>query len=173
MSGTPVDEGSQSDKRSIPLSTKRRTWIKNIRKPERLPQAMKEAERYARTNCPGIETRSLSSSYNCVGMVFGSRRTIIEPEEIPTIFKDDEYYPVAQRGQIRIGDLVVYKKSATAVDIDHIGLIVEIVPQLEKAEVRVRVLSQWGFDGEYLHDEDNVPLMIGKHREYYSERMVP
>src|ERR1700690_211292 len=150
MLGTPIDEGSQHDKNSIELSTKQRTWIYNVRRPERSPLSMQEAEKFAHKNCPNIKTRSLSSTYNCVGMIFASRRTAIDPDQLPKIFNDDEYVRVLNRSELMVGDLVAYKKSPIAKDVDHIGLIIKIDFQISPPDVKILVLSQWGFDGEYI-----------------------
>lgn len=170
MFGTPINPGSREDKASIDLATKQGRWIKNVRKMERSPQSMQVAEQYMHKNCPDIETRSLSSSYNCVGMVVASRRVVVEPDELPKILSDDEYRLVRERSKLKVGDLVIYKKSRTSNEIDHIGVIIGLEKFPQTAEIKIRVLSQWGFDGEYIHDELNVPSLYGKHLEYYSER---
>ena len=170
MSGILIDQGSEHDKASIALATKQGRRINNLRRQERHPQSMQDAEQYMQKNCPGIETRSLSSSYNCVGMVFAARRVVIEPDLIPMIFLDDEYHRVFERSRLQIGDLIIYKKSQVAGEIDHIGVIVNVELLLKSAEIKIQVLSQWGFEGEYLHDEENVPPHYGRYREYYSER---
>lgn len=172
MAGILIGEGSKNDKNSIQLSTKRGRWIDNIKKKERLPDAMLEAEKYAHKNCPGIVTRSLSSSYNCVGMVFAARRVAVDPDQLVKIFSDDEYERVYDRSKVQVGDIVVYKKDRNSIEIEHVGVIIKVESDFTAGEIRIQVLSQWGFDGEYLHYEDNVPALFGNYREYYSERKL-
>jgi len=173
MFGLPIDEGSEHDNQSIKLSTKKGRWINNVRRNERAPLAMKAAEDFTHKNCPGIITRSLSSSYNCVGMVFSSRRTWIDPDQLQKIFYDDEYIRISEKSRLMVGDLVIYKSNSKSKDCDHIGIIIQIVPQPGEQDFKILVLSQLGADGEYIHEEDNVPPHIGNFREYFSERKMP
>ena len=167
-----MDEGSQNDKASILLSTKKRRWIRNVRMQERLPEAMRVAERIWHAKCPGITTRSLSATYNCFGMVFASRRTwIMGPEELDQILNDDGYRRVNHRGEIMTGDIIVYRHRPND-EITHVGVIVDIDFQPDIADLKLTVMSQWGRDGEYIHLETNVPKEYGQHREYYTERRV-
>ena len=55
-------------------------------------------------------------------------------------------------------------------DITHVGLIVAKERNIVEADWIIRVLSKWGMDGEYLHDERDVPSLLGTSRQYYSER---
>jgi len=94
------------------------------------------------------QLRSLRSTYNCVGMVFANRRTFIEPEEIPMILQDDEYIEV-RPDDLMPGDVVLYKDPKTE-DIKHVGLVLAAEMMFETK--KIRVLSQFGRDGEYIHD---------------------
>jgi hypothetical protein len=92
-------------------------------------------------------------------MVFANRRTFIEPEEIPTILQDDEYIEVGRDADIMPGDIVVYKNPVTD-DIIHVGVVqaAEVMFEMKK----IRVLSQFGRDGEYIHDVHDVPDVYGR-----------
>ncbi|MCH8877874.1 MAG: hypothetical protein IIA89_13815 [Chloroflexi bacterium] len=169
MSGIPIDEGSEQDVRSLKLSSKTGNWIRNVRKIARPPAAMVDAESYAHAQCPGIATRSLSSTYNCAGLVFASRRTVILMGELNRVLREDEFRPVTQKAQLKPGDLVTYKVRLDG-EVRHIGVVMSTTPNPEAAEVDVTVLSQWGYDGEYIHDEENVPVLFGQIREYFTER---
>jgi hypothetical protein len=170
MSGVIIDGGGLEDKLSIRLSTKENHWIKNVRRIERTPEAMKVAEEYSHANTPGIQTRSLASSYNCIGMVFGSRRTVIEPDQLEIIFKDDNYYEILEKSLLKVGDLITYQSDKDG-EIDHVGIIVNIRDDLSSAERHLEILSQFGFDGEYFHDEYCIPPFYGKFVRYFSERI--
>lgn len=79
----------------IPLSTKLGTWIENDGPGlERPRQAMKEAERFAKKGRISVESRSLSATYNCVGMVLASRRAVVSPDRALTSVRS----PGAQNG---------------------------------------------------------------------------
>jgi len=164
-----LDEGGENDNRSIPLATKQGNWIRNVRKPEHLPGRLRSAAKALCGAFPNIRLRSLSATYNCVGMVFAARRTWVEPEEIDLIRRDDEYIRVERPV---VGDLVVYRRSADG-GICHIGQVVEIERDVQTAHHRATVLSQWGQDGEYLHDIADVPELYGSQREFWTERRNP
>jgi len=104
--------GGQADPNSVLLSTRKRIWIRNRQYPERHPERMRVAEQYCKNRVPEpIETRSLSAIYNCFGLVFASRRTALEREDIDRILDEDAYTFVARRADVREGDIIVYRKS--------------------------------------------------------------
>jgi hypothetical protein len=163
---TIIGEGGQSDKATIALSTSKNRRIPNQRMPERSPQSMYAAKQlHARGS---RQLRSLRSTYNCVGMVFANRRTFIEPEEIPMILQDDEYAEIVRTDDLMPGDVVLYKDPKTD-DIKHVGLVLAAEVMFETK--RIRVLSQFGRDGEYVHDLDDVPNFYGNMVvKFYSEK---
>ncbi len=170
--GVLIDEGSPQDCHSIQLVTRERRWIRNVRLPELPPERMKAAERTCHGSHPMIITRSLSATYNCFGMVFASRRTAITaPQELGHILHDDGYRRVSTRAEVKVGDVVVYRHAPGA-EIAHVGIVIHVEHRLGQADVTITVLSQWGRDGEYIHNEADVPEVYGEHREYYSERRV-
>lgn len=100
--------------------------------------------------------------YNCVGLVFASRRAFIDPEHIPKILSDDGYIKV-QRSSVNVGDIVVYTNDEN--EPIHIGVIVSIYAF---GEIRtLNVLSKWGRDAEFIHDERNVVSYLGKPTSYW------
>lgn len=162
---TIIGEGGSSDKASIALSTSKNRRIPNQRMPERSPQSMYAAKQLHAKG--SRQLRSLRSTYNCVGMVFANRRTFIEPEQIPIILQDDEYTEVVKEDDLMPGDVVLYEDPQTG-DIQHVGLVLasEVMFQTKK----IRVLSQFGRDGEYIHDLHDVPNFYGKTVvKFYSE----
>jgi len=165
--------GGASDKASVQLATKKGNWIRNARRQERPPVALRAAEKKWRTRFPGLSTRSLSATYNCYGMVFANRRTmILFEEDVQVILDDDGYRKLPDRSAAIVGDVIVYRKAPKRV-IEHAGLIIDIRKIHKDSGTEIIVLSQWGGEGEYLHREDHVPEEIfGQHREYYSERII-
>ena len=121
--------------------------------------------------CPEAILRSLDSTYNCVGLIFASRRTNVETDELSWIMSDDGYKEVSE-DQVVVGDLVVYRhdKGKPA---NHVGIIVEIMPKIATAQRKYRILSQWGSNGEYLHEAAEVPTgWYGTHLDYFTHRVT-
>ena len=110
------------------------------------------------------QIRSTSAyPYNCVGMIFASRRAWIEIDYIYDILREDGYREI-EPNAVMIGDIVLYKRGD---ENTHVGLIVEIDRELGDS---IRVLSKWGMDGEFLHFMPNVPEIFGRPAEFWTER---
>ena len=118
---------------------------------------------------PNARARSLSSMYNCMGMVFATRRTWVEPENLRMILEDDGYRKVLNESELQAGDVVVYRDDYG--EVSHVGIVTEVRPNLAEATREVFVLSQWGQDGEYFHRADDVNPQLGKPSEYWTERV--
>lgn len=161
-----IGAGSPSDRASIPLSTKQGNRIPNFRKHNRRPESLLEAKRIWTDRFPNIRNRSLDATYNCVGLVFAFRRVWVEDDHLPWLLPEEDYDAVARP---EVGDLVVYSdKSKT---MRHVGIVVNVTPNVGNAEWEVTVLSQWGQDGEYIHRLRDVPLEhFGNNICFYSER---
>ncbi len=95
-----------------------------------------------------------------MGMVFANRRTCIEPEHFSMIASDDGYRQVQRQAEAVPGDVVAYRGGKSG-QVEHVGLIVEVDLKVADASVSIRVLSQFGADGEYFHQADDVPLQLG------------
>ena len=83
------------------------------------------------------------------------------------ILEDDGYYEISPV-EVVPGDIVVYSKPPVV--ISHVALAVSNVPELSDGSSNIRVLSQWGRDGEYFHDYRDVPYWLGTPVKFYSER---
>ena len=64
--------------------------------------------------------------------------------------------------------LVVYETAPG--DISHVAVVVSNDPNLQDGTSRIGVLSQWGSDGEYLHDYQDVHPSLGQPVRFYTER---
>ena len=117
---------------------------------------------------PNVRPRALSSEYNCVGMVFASRRTWVEDYHVEFILREDGYRVVSQLHDVMEGDIVVYRDDEGRVS--HVGLVISAVPEVASGRLAITVLSQWGADGEYLHDIGDVHPNLGKPSEFWTER---
>jgi hypothetical protein len=115
---------------------------------------------------PTLRLRSLLGPYNCVGLVFGSRRTAMEPEHIRRILRDDGYRKI-ERAEAHLGDLVVYHTGDRSAP-THIGVV--FAKPVAETDPSLTILSKWGHDPEYLHDLRDVPELFGHVHEFYTER---
>jgi hypothetical protein len=160
-------EGGPADNTSISVATSKNRRIPNKRMSERAPESRFAARQLHEKG--SRQLRSLRSDYNCVGMVFANRRTFIEPDHIPMILEDDQYAEV-EPTTVTPGDVVVYKHAKTA-DIIHVGMVISVEGMFETK--KIRVLSQFGRDGEYFHDATDIPEMYTAHGppiiKFYSE----
>lgn len=151
---------------TLKLETKSRRTIENqlsIESPRNVLQA--RFDEY-RKKYIGVRFRSITHTYNCVGMVFGSRRTQIDPKLAEWIMSEDGYDRVPP-DRVEPGDLVVYRLDSG--ELTHVGIVVE--KQAVGSVPVVKVLSKWGWDGpECVHDEREVPGTFGHAWEYYRER---
>ena len=118
---------------------------------------------------PSLEVRSRSSIYNCFGMVFASRRTWVRAEDVPTILSDDGYRPTT-RNESEYGDIVLYRDGGSR--ILHVALVIRRKARLASASFQITVLSQWGRDGEFFHDLDDVMPNLGKPSDFWTDREV-
>jgi hypothetical protein len=101
-----------------------------------------------------------------MGLVFGSRRTCIDCDCAEWILKEDGFRLVSEREVPKIGDIVIYRRGDQAVS--HLGWLVGI-DGIGDMRI-VRVLSKWGFVGEYFHPIDHVPSVYGVPSEYWTDR---
>ncbi|MEW5988522.1 MAG: hypothetical protein AB1791_17985 [Chloroflexota bacterium] len=86
------------------------------------------------------------------------------------ILGEDGYHQVKDPPDANIGDIVVYR--AGDGDASHVGIIIHIEPVIGRTPGDVYVLSKWGQEGEYIHLLDEVPSLLGKPAEFWSDRKV-
>jgi hypothetical protein len=166
-----IGRGSEQDRAALHLWTMgNRSYIANERPDdEKAPEALQAALKLVQGISPTAKCRSLTAMYNCVGMVFASRRTFVDSDHLDTILRDDGYRQIP-KDEADQGDLVVYRQDRVA---KHVGIIYEfrdvaIDPVHPRKEVWV--LSQWGENGEYLHKIDEVSPLYGNKKEFWTER---
>ena len=102
-----------------------------------------------------------------MGLVFASRRTFVEPEELVGILRDDEYRMVHE-DEVVAGDLIVYRDESE--EVSHVGVVWEVRSNLRDATRSFVVLSQWGQSGEYVHDWTDVASQLGEPKEFWTDR---
>lgn len=164
-----ISPGGPSDRASIPLATRRGSLIPNERRFERPHEALREAVRFAIQGRPNVRLRSATAVYNCMGMIFASRRTWIDPVHLTTILIDDGYRRITIE-YVQIGDIAVYRAPEDPRVASHVAVIVKIEPEIATASWKITVMSQWGADGEYIHPIDEVPIILGKPVEFWTDR---
>ena len=69
----------------------------------------------------------------------------------------------------RPGDLLVYDWEGAPT---HVGIVWEHEPLPEDATWKTRILSQWDRDGEYFHAASDVPDVLGKPHQFWTERVT-
>jgi len=162
-----LDLGSPRDRNAIDLATSRNRRIPNARRPERVPEALAAAMQFVTESHPSARLRSLTGTYNCIGMAFANRRTCIEPHHVQMILEDDGYAEV-NPADVVPGDLLVYRDRFGT--ISHVAVVISHEPDLANARWKTTVISQWGYDGEYFHDHADVNQLLGRPDRFYSEK---
>ena len=142
----------------LALETKNGKRIPNAKRDQKTPERMAAAKKYVLDNHESAQLRSLSSEYNCVGMVFAARRTVIDDDHVEMILREDGYRQINNKSELQIGDVVVYRNDGM---ISHVGTIARVSPNVREAQWEITVLSQWGADGEYFHLIDDVNPRFG------------
>lgn len=150
------------------LATKRGNQIPNDRAPQMLPERMAAARDMVVKHHHTAVPRALSSTYNCVGMVFASRRTCIDIEEFQMIQREDEYTALKSLDDAVVGDVVVYRNDEGQAC--HVGLVASRAENPVTGRPETMVLSQWGRDGEYFHRIDDVHEAYGTRTEVWTDR---
>ena len=163
-----IGQGGEHDRQAIALGTRRTHHINNEMRPEAIPEALEQAIQHIKKLNPNAILRSASNTYNCVGMVFATRRTWVDPEHISIFLNDDGYRRLENINQTELGDVVVYRDNSG--EIVHVGIIIEKRVDFSNAETRYKVLSKWGQWAEYIHDPDDVLPTFGHPSEYWTDR---
>lgn len=162
-----LDAGRLGDRSYLPLATKNGRIIPNEMRLERNPVALKASIDIFSQSCPMAILRSITATYNCMGMVFASRRTTISINELGMIMEDDGYIKVSGVDNLMVGDMAVYYRDRN--NATHVGVIVGIDYD-RNLKRKITVMSKWGADGEYIHPIDHVPEAYGKGIEYWTDR---
>lgn len=161
-----VDRGGPSDNAALKLETRKRRWIHNEQVPERSPDEMRDAVAFALAGRRDVVLRTAASHYNCMGLIFGARRTSIDIDRWDLVRSDDGYRQLHPGEAPVIGDLVLYRRDGVP---RHVGIVVEVRLSLNGVPA-IMVLSQWGFDGEYRHPIAQVPALYGAPTEIWTDR---
>jgi hypothetical protein len=118
---------------------------------------------------PDIVLRSITATYNCIGLVLASRRAWVDPADLIRVLLEDGYRRLADAAEAEPGDVVVYHDPHGAVC--HAGMVVRknlIIPGQPGDELTV--LSKWGADGEYIHGLSRLPVYLGTPAQFWTDR---
>jgi hypothetical protein len=167
-----IRPGEPEDGLSMPLYTQKRNFIPNEQRLESAPEILRAAVSIMRKNRPDARLRSITATYNCLGMAFASRRTHIDPMHLSKILRDDGYRLLQPDEAASPGDVVVYKNKFK--EPVHVGLVIKTTPNVDPGQppYNIEVLSKWGYDGEYLHEVTYVPEVLGSPEEYWTDRKI-
>src|SRR5262245_65703264 len=104
--GRIIDAGGPRDRAAIQLSMRRGSHIRNERRRESAPEALRASVREFSAIFPSAKLRSITATYNCFGLTFGGRRAWVHEDALPLIFEEDEYRLTTTPS---VGDLVIYR----------------------------------------------------------------
>jgi len=151
----------------FPLATKRGTPIPNLQKPEHSPEKARTLIDFHDRNFQHLQRRSISATYNCIGMVFASRRTFVDTKHVKVLLAEDGYRKIAEF-EARRGDVIVYRNTVNN-EVVHVGVLITEIPD----EAEWLILSKWGPGGEYFHKKrQTYPLYLENVEfEYWTERI--
>jgi len=153
----------------LALETRTRRSIPNEPRKERPRLSLQSAVDLMKQSHPNALLRSITATDNCVGLIVASRRTWVDPDDLVTILIEDGYRRLRGPEEAEIGDLVVYRDGSG--EISHAGLVHrKRIADPRDGTDYLQVLSKWGADGEYLHDASDVPYLLGKPAEYWTDR---
>lgn len=146
--------GQHPSGKSIPLTTRKGTSIRNHQQDTKVTNALSVDSRF-RAKYPKIvaERTDLSSYYNCHGLVFASRRTWVgDPKQIKVILEEDCYVEVKVQNVLP-GDVILYYDNEG--DPEHSGFVVS---QSDKRTLMIPlVVSKWGHWREVVHWANDCP----------------
>jgi hypothetical protein len=144
-------------RRSIRVDTRRGTAVDNAQSFEVTHQDQQENAWHQGRFPRAIFRTGVSPVYNCHGLTFASRRTrIAEAQSIRTILTEDDYEEVP-RANIQVGDVIVYLSADDDGDIEHSGIVVEVLRPEGFNVPAPRVWSKWGGAAEVVHMYDHCP----------------
>ena len=114
----------------------------------------------------GRQIVDLTFKYNCMGLVFGNRRTRIDVAHLREILARDHYQLV--NGRPAVGDIVVYRRDGFD---RHVGLVWRVEQGVGFRVESIRIRSKWGDYADVLHDLDDVLPQWAGQPEFWTDRL--
>lgn len=148
--------------RCLLLATRTGAPIPNIQDPRIAPHHKRYASDVIKAYRGAISRVPFSSTYNCHGLTFASRRTVIEDiSVIGRILTEDDYILVDGKS-VMPGDIIVYFHRDSG-EIEHTGIVVE----MGTAPLFIhRICSKWGAGPEMIHWANDCPYKDTELRYY-------
>jgi hypothetical protein len=154
---------------SLLLQTRARWSIPNEIRKERPTAALRAAVDLMHELFPKAQLRSITSTYNCVGLVLATRRVWVDPEHLIKILNDDGYRQLQRPEDTEFGDIVIYHDEDG--EPCHVGIVLRknLAIEGENRDL-LTVVSKWGADGEYVHEATKLPSLLGRPAQYWTDR---
>lgn len=103
-------------------------------------------------------------TYNCAGMVFGTRRAFIHVDQVNRILEDDSY-ELVDSNDVQAGDIAIWRNDEDENQVDHVGLVAQV--DIEDGMSLPIILSKWGNGMDIAHPPLMVPHAYGCRIEYW------
>lgn len=166
-----ADAGGEKDANAVLLGTLKTRHIRNERRKEWSPEKLRQDVQMCLKDYPDNKVRSVTAIYNCVGMVFSTRRTWIEPSLVYKLLYDDDYVMLPSTDDAQVGDVAIYKTSAGVVK--HVGIVIERKIDVAAAKPLFQILSKWGPWAEFIHKPGDIFPAWGSFVEAWTDRKTP
>ena len=156
----------------LSLETRARKPVPNEVKPERPKVALAASVALFKQLFPDAVLRSITATYNCIGLIVASRRVWVDPEHLIRVLQEDWHRQLRDATEAEPGDVVVYHDSNG--EVCHAGIVVRknvLIPG-QPADPLI-VLSKWGADGEYSHGLSRLPSSLGTPAQFWTDRRNP
>ena len=85
-----IGQGGTTDKAYLPLATREKNPIPNEQRRELSPARLKTIDELWKRERPDAILRSSTAVYNCMGLVFASRRTWVDTSYLEMIFDEEK-----------------------------------------------------------------------------------
>jgi hypothetical protein len=157
---------------SLPLQTRKKWDIPNELCYEKNDVALRAGREMWESQFVDLRFRSISNTYNCVGMVIASRRVWVQPAHLFRILADDGYRRLPGPEAAECGDVVIYQDGADE-EPTHVGIVLRKKVIMKQDEDSLVVLSKWGAFGEYEHESQYVPVVYGRPTQFWTDRRTP
>jgi len=168
-----IGRGGPTDANAFPVYTRAGRHINNERRRERGPIAWKVSIDELKKHYPEALFRCITDVYNCVGLVFASKRAWIHTDQLPLILHDDGYHPLKPGEKPQSADILMYRPAGGG-EVCHVALVLTVELGIwPHRDDKITVLSKWGADAEYVHRAEYVPQALGLPAEYWSDRGQP
>lgn len=136
----------------ITVQTRKRSDIDNVQEHDLTPFYLRQVDEFNKRYKEPFVTfvNDASPIYNCHGLMFGSRRSMIcHTQEIMKILAEDDYEEIDNMRDVREGDVIIYY--ADDGDAEHSGLVIG-----ERGGFPL-IFSKWGFGREAVHMYSQCP----------------